>query len=174
MFTYYYFIRTKQPGNFGFSVLHSLCSPFFMFSILYVLHSSKYWTGQENNVAQPKPDKWFSFSLNFFIVFDRLAVFYVLFCSLTKGITPREKKWVCFDLINNVLLNLLLGSCFTTLAVVLVSDFFFFFSFLFPFFLSFFLLFFSFSWLIRFSHVSCTELFHFKCSHLANFQGCIG
>ena len=42
-------------------------------------------TGQQNNIAQPETDKWFVI----FIVFDRLTVVSVLFCSLTKGITPK-------------------------------------------------------------------------------------
>ena len=31
-------------------------------------------TGQENNIAQPKTDQWFSLSLSVFIVSDCLAV----------------------------------------------------------------------------------------------------
>ena len=40
------------------------------------------------------------------LVFHRLTVVKVLFCSLKKGIT-RKIRMLCFVLINNVLFNLL-------------------------------------------------------------------
>ena len=45
-----------------------------------------------------------------------------MFCSLKKGITPAIYM-LCFVIITSVLLNLF-GSCFRTLAVTLISDFF--------------------------------------------------
>ena len=48
----------------------------------------------------------------------------MLFCSLIKGITRKIRK-LCIVLINSVLLNRfhVFGSCFTTLAIILVSEF---------------------------------------------------
>ena len=59
-------------------------------------------TGQQNNIAQPETDKWFVI----FIVFDRLTVVQVLFCSSTKGITPNSLLVLSCLSKNSVLLNL--------------------------------------------------------------------
>ena len=44
-------------------------------------------TGQEDNRAQSKIDKWFSFSLHFSSFLTVYLLFKRPFCSLTKGIT---------------------------------------------------------------------------------------
>ena len=56
-------------------------------------------TGQENNISQPKTEKWFSFPSHFFFVFGRLAVK----CRFVAW----QICWFCLVLINIVLLNLL-------------------------------------------------------------------
>ena len=61
-------------------------------------------TGQENNIAQPKTDEWFSCSFHFFIVVDRLAVVKCRFVAWQR-VLPRNFAGVV--LINSVLLNLL-------------------------------------------------------------------
>ena len=60
------------------------------------------FTGHENSVAQPKADKRLS-STSHFSLFNNVLG---LFCSLTKGITPKICMF-CFVLINSILLNLL-------------------------------------------------------------------
>ena len=60
-------------------------------------------TGQENNTAQPKTDKWFSFPSHFSSFNCCLSV--VL--QLDEGDYPENLRRMCFVLINSVLLNLL-------------------------------------------------------------------
>ena len=82
----------------------------------------------KNNTAQPKTDNCSYLTISFLIVFHRLTVVQVPFCSLIKGITPKIRM-LCFVLINSVLLNLLCvwilvqnassHSCFTSMYSVL-------------------------------------------------------
>ena len=61
-------------------------------------------TGQENNITQPQ--KQISGSFFFKIVFNRLTVVQVLFCSSTKGTTPNSLLVLSCLSKNSVLLNL--------------------------------------------------------------------
>ena len=54
-------------------------------------------TVHENDIAQPKTDKWLSSpshfsSFCFCLFFNRLTVVEVSFCSLIKGITPKNSR----------------------------------------------------------------------------------
>ena len=54
-------------------------------------HSSKHWTKKKKKKKKPDSTKKrsiISLLISFFIVFNRLTVVQVSFCSLTKGITP--------------------------------------------------------------------------------------
>ena len=72
------------------------------------------------SIAQPTKDKWISCPSHFFIFLLSLCTVN----SLIKGITLKIRM-LCFVITNSVILNLVyvFGSCFRTVAVILVSDF---------------------------------------------------
>ena len=78
-------------------------------------------SGQGNNNSAPPKRSILSFFISFLIVFNHLTIVSAPFCGLTKGITPNI-CWLCA-------IFYVFGSCFRTLAVILVSVFFFFFFF---------------------------------------------
>ena len=90
-------------------------------------------TGQENNIAHQtqisgltfrfafhRSDKWFNFPLHF----SSLLTISLSFCSLTKGITPKILLVLsCPNKQRSFEPFYVFGSCFRTLAVILVPDF---------------------------------------------------
>ena len=97
----------------GFSPLHNSSTCFGRTFLQIALTTSApwviagylfYWTRKHNSSTK---NRYVSLlSISFFIVFHRLTVVKVSFCSLIKRITQKIRM-LCFVLINNVALNLL-------------------------------------------------------------------
>ena len=112
------FIWTKtRSANFGDNPLGQ--ATYWHLSVVYRIHSQ--WVlrifghasilpsiGQENSVAQPKTDKWFSFSSHFSSFFTVQLLFNCRFVAWSRGL-PRKFADCVFVLINSVLLSLLYG-----------------------------------------------------------------
>ena len=71
---------------------------FWLTKITYLLWLRK---TEENNIQLNQKRKVISLLISFVIGFNHLTVVKVLFCSLTKGITPKISKLCVCVLINN-------------------------------------------------------------------------